>query len=321
MKAVVCSSLGSVENLQVLDVPTPKPRPGEVRVTVKAASLNFMDVLMVHGRYQTKLPLPFTPGNELSGVVSELGSGVQGIRIGDRVAALASGAFAQEAIMPAAHLIPVPDEMSFMVAASFFVAYGTAVRALRTCAHLSPAEVLLVLGGAGGVGLAAIEVGRAMGAKVIAVASTAEKRAACLSAGAQTAIGYENLRRECDEFTDQRGVDVVFDPVGGALTEAAVRATAWRGRVVIVGFASGAVPSIPMNLALLKERTITGVYLGGSIDRDPDGNAENYRLLSQWYTNGALRPLISEQVDLEGVPAALGRMERRQVVGKIVVLP
>jgi NADPH2:quinone reductase len=186
---------------------------------------------------------------------------------------------------------------------------------------LERGEVLLVLGGAGGVGLAAIELGKAMGAKVIAAASSAEKRAACLRAGATVAIDYERLREQCYELTDRRGIDVVFDPVGGSLTEAAFRSMGWRGRLVVVGFASGTVPSIAMNLPLLKERTITGVYLGGSIERDPKSNSENYELLKAWYADSTIRPVITAEVSLEEVPAALARLERREVVGKIVVLP
>jgi NADPH2:quinone reductase len=184
---------------------------------------------------------------------------------------------------------------------------------------LKPREVLLVLGGAGGVGLAAIELGRAMGAKVIAAASTPEKRAACLRAGATLAIDYERLREQCDEATDGRGIDVVFDPVGGTVTETALRATAWRGRLVVVGFASGVAPKVPMNLALLKERTIVGVYLGGSLEHDPASNSENYELLRTWHADGTIRPLISDEVSLEGVPPALSRLERRQVVGPLAV--
>jgi len=321
MRAVVCNTLGSTEGLQILDVPQPEPSSGEVRVDVHAASLNFMDVLKIHGRYQGKSTLPFIPGNEFAGVVSKIGPGVQGVAVGDRVAALGPGAFAEQAVVPAAHLVAVPDGMSFRDAATFLIAYGTALRALKTCAQLQPGEVLLVLGASGGTGIAAIEVGNALGAKTIAAASTPQKREACLRAGAAVAIGYERLREECDELTSRRGVDVVFDPVGGDLTEVALRATAWRGRLLVIGFASGTVPKVPVNLALLQERILAGVFLGGSIERDPTSNADNYELLKTWYKHGTIRPLISEEVGLEEVPAALGRMERREVLAKVVVLP
>lgn len=321
MRAVTCTKLGSVDNLEVLDVPSPRPADGEVLVDVKAASLNFMDVLKIRGHYQVKPPLPFTPGEELAGVVSAVGPNVHGFSIGDRVAALAPGAFAEVAAVPAARLMRVPDAMSLRDASAFFVVYGTSLRALKTCAQLGRGEVLLVLGGAGGVGIAAIELGKAMGAKVIAAASTPQKREACLRAGATVAIGYERLREQCDELTERHGIDVVFDPLGGTLTETALRATAWRGRLVVVGFASGTVPSVPVNLTLLKERTITGVYLGGSMDHDPLSNVENYELLKSWYADGTLRPVISDEVGLQEVGAALRRLEGRQVVGKIVVLP
>jgi NADPH:quinone reductase len=321
MRAVVCSTLGSIESLQVLDVPSPEPASGEVRVDIHAASLNFMDVLTIHGRYQGKSTLPFIPGNELAGVVSKLGPGVQGVAVGDRVTALASGAFAEQAVVSAARLVRVPDGMTFRDAATFLIAYGTALRALKTCGQLQRGESLLVLGAAGGMGIAAIEVGNALGAKTIAAASTPEKREACLRAGAAVAIGYERLREECAELTDRRGIDVVFDPVGGELTELALRSMAWRGRLLVIGFASGTVPKVPVNLALLQERIIAGVYLGGSIERDPTSNADNYELLKTWYKDGIVRPLISEEVGLEEVPAALGRMERREVLAKVVVLP
>lgn len=321
MKAVTCTKLGSVEDLEVLDVPSPTPGEGEVLVDVKAASLNFMDVLKIRGQYQVKPPLPFTPGEEFAGVITAVGHNVRNFSIGDRVAALAPGAFAEAAVVQATRVMTVPDSMSFRDASAFFVVYGTSLRALKTCAQLRRGEVLLVLGGAGGVGIAAIELGKALGAKVIAAASTPQKREACLRAGATVAIGYERLREQCDDLTGRRGIDVVFDPVGGTLTETALRATAWRGRLVVVGFASGTVPSIPVNLTLLKERTITGVYLGGSMDRDPTSNLENYELLKAWYAQGTLRPVICDEVSLEEVSAALSRLEGRQVVGKIVVLP
>lgn len=321
MKALRCIKLGSVDDLKVQDVPSPKPEDGEVLVDVKAASLNFMDLLKVRGRYQIKPPLPFTLGEEFAGVIREVGPGVRGFSIGDRVAALAPGALAEMAVVQAARVVRVQEAMSFRDASAFFLVYGTSLRALRTCAQLKPGEVLLVLGAAGGVGLAAIELGTAIGAKVIAAASTPEKREACLRAGAAAVLEYGRLREQCDELTGRRGIDVVFDPVGGALTETALRATRWGGRLVVVGFASGTVPSVPVNLTLLRERAIIGVYLGGSMDEDPASNIENYELLKSWYANGTVRPVISDEVSLKDAGAALGRLERRATVGKIVVLP
>jgi NADPH2:quinone reductase len=321
LRAVTCVELGAIDRLKVLDVPSPKPGIGEVLVDVKAASLNFMDVLKVKGGYQIKPALPFTAGDELAGIVSLIGPEVNGVALGDRIAALAPGAFAEDAVVRATRLVRIPDMMSFSDAAAFFVVYGTALRALRTRAQLQTGESVLVLGASGGVGIASIELAKAMGAQVIAVASTPEKRSVCLRAGAAVAIGYEDLREHCDELTNRRGVDVVIDPVGGTVTETALRATGWRGRLVIVGFASGRVPSIPMNLALLNERTITGVYLGGSLDKDVTSNSENYELLKTWYSEGSVRPEVTATIGLEDVPGALSRMEHREIVGKVVVLP
>lgn len=321
MKAIVCSVLGSVDELQTLEVPVPTPGPGEVRVDVKAASINFMDVLKVKGLYQDKSSLPFTLGGEFSGVVSEVGPGVQNVVIGERVAALGSGAFAEEAVVNATRVVRIPGQMSFQDAAALFVVYGTALRALKKCGRLAAGESLLVLGGAGGAGLAAIEVGKAMGAKVIGVASTPEKRQACLRTGASAAIGYDRLREQCEELTAGKGIDVVFDPVGGPMTEAALRTTGWGGRLIVVGFAAGSIGRIPLNLLLLKERTIAGVYLGGSLDNDPTSSSENLEMLKTWYTQGIIRPVITAAAGFKEVPAILGRLERREVVGKIVVLP
>lgn len=321
MKAVVCTALGSVDKLEIIDLPPLTPAAGEVRVDIKAASLNFMDILKVQGTYQVKPSLPFTVGDEFAGIVSEVGPNVHSFAIGDRVAALAPGAFAEQALVRAERLVRLPDSMSFRDASAFFAVYGTAVRALKTCANLQQRETLLVLGAAGGVGLASVAIGAAMGAKVIAAASTPEKRSASLRAGAAVAITYEGLREQCDDLTSRRGIDVVVDPVGGALTETAIRALGWRGRLVVVGFASGTVPRIPMNLLLLKERTISGVYLGGSLEQDPTSNVKNYELLEAWYAAGTIRPVISAEVGLEEVPGELSRLGRREVVGKVVVLP
>lgn len=320
MRALTCTAFGPIDALEILEVAPPTPGEGELLVDVKAASLNFMDALKVQGLYQVKPTLPFIAGDELAGVVRALGTGVTNFRIGDRIAAQASGAFAEQAVVRASRAVAVPDAMSFQEAACFFVAYGTALRALKTCAGLRRGESLLVLGAAGGVGLAAVELGRAIGAFVIAVASTPEKQAACVLAGADVAIDYEGLRARCDELTQQRGVDVVFDPVGGELTETALRATGWRGRHVVVGFACGAIPRVPANLLLLKERTLVGVYLGGSMERDPSSSAENDVMLKRWYAQGRLRPTVREEIELQDIPDALERLQRRDVIGKVVAV-
>ncbi|MET0552596.1 MAG: NADPH:quinone oxidoreductase family protein [Vicinamibacteria bacterium] len=324
MRALLCTELGSIDALAVHDLPSPRPGPGEVVVDVKASALNYPDALMVRGLYQVKPPLPFAPGMEVAGVVKEAGEGVTTLRAGDRVTGFPGhGGFAEEVAMPADRLVRLPDALPFDLGAAFGLTYGTSLHALQECAQLQAGESLLVLGAAGGVGLAAVELGKVMGARVIAAASTDEKLAACRRAGADEVVNYatEDLRQRLKEIGGARGIDVVYDPVGGALSETALRATAWGGRLLVVGFAAGEIPKIPLNLALLRERRIVGVYWGDWTQHDPAGQARNGDLLVRWIAEGRIRPLISERVPLGGVPAALARMTNREVVGKVVVLP
>lgn len=324
MKALLCTELGSLDSLAVHDVPAPRPGTDEVVVQVKASALNYPDVLMVKGLYQTKPPLPFSPGVELAGIVKEVGEGVTTLQAGDRVVGyIGHGGFAEEAVAPADRLTALPDGMPFDLGAAFGVAYGTSLHALQECARLRKGETLLVLGAAGGVGLAAVEIGKVMGAHVIAAASTEDKLAACRQAGADDLVNYatQDLRQRLREIVGDAGVDVVYDPVGGPYSEPALRSTAWAGRFLVVGFAAGEIPRIPLNLALLRERSIVGVYWGDWTRRDPEGQARNVRQLVQWIDDGRIKPLIDQRVSLRDAPAAMKRLANREVKGKVVVLP
>lgn len=324
MRALLCTEPGPLERLSVQSVPSPTAGPGQLLLRVKASALNFPDVLMAQGLYQKKPPLPFSPGTEVAGVVKEIGAGVQGFAIGDRVIAYPGlGGFAEECVAPAERTMALPEGMDFDVGAALILTYCTALHALGDCGRLQAGETLLVLGAAGGVGVAAIEVAKAMGAKVIAAASSDGKLALCTQAGTDATINYasEDVRRRALELTGGRGVDIVFDPVGGDYTEAALRSLRWRGRLLIIGFAAGTIPRIPLNLALFKERSLIGVYWGDAVKHDPQGHARNVRQLMDWFAAGRIRPRISERVSLAEAPAAMARMAQRQVTGKVVVLP
>ncbi len=289
MKAVVCKQFGPPESLVVEDLPSPRAGPGEAVISVKAASLNFPDVLIIQNKYQFKPPLPFSPGSELAGVVKEVGAGVSAFKPGDKVIAFTTyGAFAEEAKTEAARLLPLPEGMDFVAGAAFLLTYATSDHALRDRAALRAGEWLLVLGAAGGVGLAAIDIGKALGARVIACASSEEKLAVCRSHGADATINYatEDLRERIQTITGKSGVDVVYDPVGGAYTEPAFRSLAWRGRQLVVGFAAGEIPKLPLNLALLKGASVVGVFWGDFARREPKHFAERARQLGLWYLEG-----------------------------------
>jgi len=324
VKALVCREFGPIENLTVEEIDTPRPGPGQVLVEVKASSLNFPDALMVQGLYQVKPPLPFSPGHEIAGVVSKVGEGVAGIAAGDAVIGTPGvGGFAEQCLVAKERLTPLPAGMDFATASAFLLTYCTTLHALEDCGRMRSGESLLVLGAAGGVGTAAIEIGKALGARVIAAASSAEKLALCRDLGADEAIDYlrEDLRKRALELTGGKGVDVVYDPVGGPLTEAALRASAWGGRLLVIGFASGEIPAIRLNLALLKERSIVGVYWGEWTRQDPAGQKRNVERLAELFAAGKVKPVVSERIRLAEVPAALVRMQKRQVKGKIVVVP
>lgn len=324
MKALVCEAYGPIDTLVVKDIPSPAPGPKQVLIEVRAAGVNFPDALMVQGLYQVKPPLPFTPGAEIAGVVKAAGAEVRQFKAGDRVIALTStGGFAEECVADAARTLPLPAGMDFDTGAALVLTYCTSLHGLKDCGHLQPGETLVVLGAAGGVGISAIEIGKAMGARVIAAASSADKLALCRQVCADETIDYstENLKDRINELTAGKGADVVYDPVGGPYTEPAVRALAWRGRLLIIGFAAGEIPKIPLNLALLKERSLVGVYWGDSTRHDPAGHLANLQQLQAWFAAGTIRPVISERFPLAAARDAVARIANRQVKGKVIVVP
>jgi NADPH2:quinone reductase len=323
MKAVLCRQFGPPETLTVEELPSPRPGPGEAVVSVKAASVNFPDVLIIQNKYQVKPTLPFSPGSELAGIVKEVGEGVTHAKPGDRVIAFAShGAFAEECRLPADRLVPLPAGMDFKTGAAFLLTYGTSHHALRHRAACAPGETLLVLGAAGGVGIAAIEIGKILGLRVIACASSPDKLAVCRTHGADEAIDYvaEDLRARLKALTGGQGVDLIYDPVGGAYSEAALRSSAWRARLLVIGFAGGDIPKIPLNLPLLMERSIVGVYWGEWTHRAPHEFAAAVRELGGWYAEGKLRPHVSLTYPLERAADALRAMAERKVMGKAVLI-
>jgi NADPH2:quinone reductase len=322
VKAVLCKAFGPPESLVVEDVPEPTPGPGEVVLSVKAAGVNFPDVLMIENKYQVKPPMPFSPGGEAAGIVSALGSGVDGVKPGDRVMAITGhGAFAEKVVVSADRLVTIPARMDDVTAGAFLFTYGTSDHAVRDRGELKPGETLLVLGAAGGVGLAAVEIGKAVGAMVIACASSDDKLAVCREHGADATINYaaEDLREGIKRITGDRGVDVVVDPVGGAFAEPAFRSVTWRGRFVVVGFAAGEIPRIPLNLALLKGSAIVGSSLGGWMRREPERFAASMRQLLQWHAEGRIRPRVDRTFPLERAGEAIAYMAGRHVKGKAVV--
>ena len=324
MKAVVCKAWGPPDSLVVEDVADLVPAAGEVVVDVKAAGVNFPDVLTVQGKYQFKPVLPFTPGVELAGVIRAVGDGVVHCKPGDKVIAFTpQGAFAEQAVVPAASVMPMPPGMDFDTAAAITLTYGTSHHAVVDRAALKAGETMLVLGAAGGVGLAAIEIGKALGARVIAAASSAEKLAICRAHGADVCIDYttEDLRTALKTATDGRGPDVIYDPVGGEYAEPALRAIGWRGRYLVVGFANGTIPALPFNLMLLKGASVVGVFWGEFVKREPKANLAAMGQLLGWLAEGKIRPHISARYSLDQTAQALNDMAARKVTGKVVINP
>jgi len=324
MKALLCKEFGPIERLVLEEVPSPVAGKRQVVIKVAAAGVNFPDVLIVQGKYQVKPAFPFAPGGEFAGIVKEVGEGVTHVRPGDAVIGLAThGGYAEEALVDAAAVIPLPPGADLVTAAALMVAHGTALHALKDRAQIKAGETLLVLGAAGGVGLAAVEIGRLLGAKVIAAASTDDKLDVCRSRGADMVINYsrEDLKERVRALTEGRGADVVYDPVGGPYSEPALRSTAWNGRFLVIGFAAGDIPQIPLNLPLLKGYSIVGVFWGEFVRREPARNGENVRQLLGWVAAGRLAPLVSARYPLSAAVDALGALLRREVTGKVVVLP
>ncbi|SHM84505.1 NADPH:quinone oxidoreductase family protein [Rhizobacter sp. OV335] len=323
MQAWLCENPIGPEALTWKDLPTPQPAAGEVRVAIRAASLNFPDLLIVQNKYQIKPPLPFVPGAEYAGVVEAVGEGVKHLKVGDAVAAFAgTGGFATHACVNAALLMPLPPGFAFEDAAAFLCTYGTTHHALMDRAALQPGETVLVLGAAGGVGSAAIQIAKAAGARVIAAASTDEKCGFCKQLGADETINYSRgqLREELKALTQGKGPDVVYDPVGGDLAEPVFRSIAWRGRYLVIGFAQGGIPALPLNLALLKGASIVGVFWGEFARREPKNNARALAELAGWYAQGKIKPAIDRTLPMSGLSDAFARMGSRQVQGKIVMV-
>ncbi|MDR5813641.1 MULTISPECIES: NADPH:quinone oxidoreductase family protein [unclassified Caballeronia] len=322
MRAVRCNEHGLPATLAIETLPDLHPEAGELVIDVKAASVNFPDVLIIQNKYQFKPPLPFTPGAEFAGVVRAVGAGVAGFAPGMRVAAYtAHGAFAEQARVNAADVIALPDNLDFSAAAAFMLAYGTSYHALVDRGALQPGDTLLVLGAAGGVGLAAIQIGKLVGARVIAAASSAEKLAFCREHGADEVIDYahEDLRERIKTLTGGNGPDVIFDPVGGAYAEPAFRSIGWRGRYLVVGFANGEIPKLPLNLALLKGASVVGVFWGHHMKHEHALAEQEFAALIEWIKTGKLRPVITKRYTLDQTPQALDDMMNRRVTGKIVI--
>ena len=322
MKAVVCQAYGLPDSLVYTDVPDPVAGTGQVVVDMKAAGVNFPDVLIIQNKYQAKPPLPFSPGSELAGIVSSTGEGVANVKVGDSVIAFCGwGAFAEKVVVPAAGLIPMPAGLDFDTAASFTLTYGTSYHAIKDRGELKAGETMLVLGAAGGVGLAAVQIGKALGARVIAAASTDDKLAVCRANGADETINYttEDLRTRIKVLTDGKGPDVIYDPVGGDLAEPAFRSIAWRGRYLVIGFALGEIPRLPLNLTLLKGASIVGVFWGEFTKREPAKFAQGLHEMFGWMQQGKIKPWISHRYPLTESAAALNDMMNRKVTGKVII--
>jgi len=323
MHAWLCENPVGVDALTWKELPTPSPKAGEVLIEIKAASLNFPDLLIVQNKYQMKPPLPFVPGSEYAGVVQAVGDGVSHLKVGQHVACLSgTGGFGTHTVAPAALCLPLPDGFPFVDAAAFIMIYATSYHALVDRAQLKAGETVLVLGAAGGVGTAAIQIAKACGARVIAAASTDEKCALCQSIGADATINYtrENLREAVKTLTAGKGPDVIYDPVGGDFAEPAFRSIAWRGRYLVVGFAAGPIPALPFNLALLKGASIVGVFWGDFAKREPQANAAMMKELAQWYGQGKIKPVIDSTLPMTELKAAFAHMGSRGVKGKLVLV-
>lgn len=330
MRAVLCKEFGPPETLVVEDLPTPEPGEGQVLLDVHAAAVNFPDVLIIQNKYQFKPELPFSPGGEVSGIVRAVGPGVDRVKIGDRViGSCGHGGFVEELVISQDSCIPIPDEMDLETASATVLTYGTSHYALKDRAHLKAGETLLVMGAAGGVGLAAVELGKAMGARVIAAASSEEKLEICRQHGADATLLYPSDlsdRAQQKAFTEQikdaagkSGVDVIYDPIGADYAEPALRAIAWEGRYLVIGFAAGHIPAIPLNLTLLKSCQIVGVFWGAFTMRDPAANKQNLSEIMAMYKAGKVSPHISARYPLEKAADALNAMAGRQVTGKVIL--
>lgn len=323
MHAWLCENPTGVDALTWTELPTPQPGPGQVRLRIAAASLNFPDILIVQNKYQMKPALPFVPGSEYAGTVEAVGEGVQHLRVGQAVACLSgTGGFATHTVAPAALCMPLPAGFPMADAAAFIMMYATSWHALIDRAALKASETVLILGAAGGVGTAAIQIAKAQGASVIAAASTDEKCALCRQLGADDTINYstDNLRERVKALTAGKGPDVIYDPVGGDLAEPAFRSIAWRGRYLVVGFAAGPIPALPLNLPLLKGASLVGVFWGDFARKEPKANAAMMSELAQWYAQGKIKPALDSVMPMGELKAAYAKMGARAVMGKLVLI-
>ena len=323
MHAWLCENPVGVDALTWKEMPTPQPKAGEVLIEIKAASLNFPDLLIVQNKYQMKPVLPFVPGSEYAGVVQAVGEGVTSLKVGQHVACLSgTGGFGTHTLAPAALCLPLPPGFPFVDAAAFIMTYATGHHALVDRGQLKAGETVLVLGAAGGVGTAAIQIAKTMGAKVIAATSSDDKCALCKTIGADATINYstQDLREAAKALTDGKGPDVIYDPVGGALAEPALRSIARRGRYLVIGFAAGPIPALPWNLPLLKGASIVGVYWGDFAKYEPKANAAMMMELAQWYGQGKIKPVIDRTMPMAELKAAFAHMGSRSVKGKLVMV-
>ncbi|MCL6417363.1 NADPH:quinone oxidoreductase family protein [Aestuariirhabdus sp. Z084] len=324
MKAIVCEQFAPLEELQYKEMPAPKARKGQVVIDVAAAGVNYPDGLLVQGLYQMKPPCPFVPGTEISGVVSEVGEGVSNAKVGDRVVGITMlGGYAEKAALQANTIMPLPDSIPFEEAAGLITAHATAHHALKQRANLQPGETLVVTGAAGGTGLAAVQIGKAMGAKVIAVCSSAEKLAVAEANGADILINYseQDLKTELKKVTGGQGVDVAYDVVGGDTFDALSRCMGWNGRLLVIGFASGRIPELPVNLTLVKGYAVLGVFWGTFTMKQPKDFVANMMELMQWYLQGKVKVVVDEQFSLQNAVGAIQKVMNRQVMGKVILTP
>ena len=322
MKAILCKEFGTPETLVFEEIETPTPKDDEVLLSVKACSVNFPDTLIIQGKYQFRPEFPFSPGSDVAGIVEKIGEKVSHLKIGDEVVGFVPfGGYAEKAIVKAKDCFPKPKGMSMVNASAFLLAYGTSYHALKDRANLQEGETILILGASGGVGLTALELSKLMGAKVIAAASTDEKLALCKEFGADELINYtkESIKDKVKELTNGKGVDVIYDPVGGHFSELALRAISWKGRHLVIGFANGEIPKIPINLTLLKGASIVGVFWGAFAQKEPEKSLANIKQLLTWFSTGKLKPYIDKTYSLKDAPNALQDMMNRKVKGKIVI--
>lgn len=322
MKAALVKAYGPPESLVIEDIPSPTPGPTEVKLRVRACGVNFPDVLMIAGKYQFKPEMPFSPGAEMAGEIIEVGADVKHLEVGMRVLCMTGhGGMAEEVCVPASVAVPIPDGMEYTTAAAAMMTYGTSYHALKQRANLQPGESLLVLGAAGGVGLAAVELGALMGAEVTAAASSDEKLALAERYGAKHLIDYTktSLKATVKEMTGGKGVDVIYDPVGGELFDDCLRSLAWKGRLLVIGFAAGEIPKAPANLPLLKGSAIVGVFWGAFTQQEPEANQQNMQELVQWFMSGKLKPHIGDVLPLDRAAEAIGILANRRAMGKVVI--